>query len=174
MLQASPEFKGIKTPSMHYPHRKCFKPALNSKGLRRLNVRKAIALDRFKPALNSKGLRRSWRRIYRCLSLQASPEFKGIKTWSAHDTVSRRLQASPEFKGIKTVGGCSMACHPMLQASPEFKGIKTPSGFTLPSDLRLQASPEFKGIKTEIRALLRATSGLQASPEFKGIKTPSP
>ena len=34
--------------------------------------------------------------------LQASPEFKGIKTHRAVDKVGFLLQASPEFKGIKT------------------------------------------------------------------------
>jgi len=38
--------------------------------------------------------------------LQASPEFKGIKTKSERFDVEHfSLQASPEFKGIKTVKG---------------------------------------------------------------------
>ena len=58
MLQASPEFKGIKTPFLQKRTAPaCFKPALNSKGLR---LPDTISAD-----------------IY---VLQASPEFKGIKT----------------------------------------------------------------------------------------------
>ena len=83
MLQASPEFKGIKTKTLRLP----------------------VALQsRFKPALNSKGLRPMRCSLYlHDFSLQASPEFKGIKTrlivcFDFHVT----LQASPEFKGIKT------------------------------------------------------------------------
>ena len=59
---------------------------------------------RFKPALNSKGLRRVGVDVSRSLMLQASPEFKGIKTGGCvaiHFFLS--LQASPEFKGIKTL-----------------------------------------------------------------------
>ena len=58
-LQASPEFKGIKTgrPSVDSYTRPGFKPALNSKGLRR-SVDEAVGAGcGFKPALNSKGLR---------------------------------------------------------------------------------------------------------------------
>ena len=35
------------------------------------------------------------------------------------------LQASPDFKGIKTVQACLVALPSALQASPDFKGIKT-------------------------------------------------
>ena len=35
------------------------------------------------------------------------------------------LQASPEFKGIKTIGVFRSTTSFALQASPEFKGIKT-------------------------------------------------
>jgi len=81
-LQASPEFKGIKT----------------------LTVSHASTLTRFKPALNSKGLRPSSLMVFIASSLQASPEFKGIKTSQPGRTpcVECPLQASPEFKGIKT------------------------------------------------------------------------
>ena len=84
-----------------------------------------------------------------------------------------RLQASPEFKGIKTVAsaGSSQACG--LQASPEFKGIKTASSCTRRWRAVLQASPEFKGIKTCFTPGHFALAALQASPEFKGIKTSS-
>ena len=61
-LQASPEFKGIKTdagPHLAEPLGR-FKPALNSKGLRQVNA-------------GGDGL---------FAALQASPEFKGIKTSS--------------------------------------------------------------------------------------------
>ena len=60
----------------------------------------------------------------------------------------RSLQASPEFKGIKTVA-FAFAARRVLQASPEFKGIKTQISNQGRALLTLQASPEFKGIKTE-------------------------
>ena len=57
-LQASPEFKGIKTCSAHCNQnsRVGFKPALNSKGLRLARGPMLRSIG-FKPALNSKGLR---------------------------------------------------------------------------------------------------------------------
>ena len=106
MLQASPEFKGIKTKTLRLP----------------------VALQsRFKPALNSKGLRPMRCSLYlHDFSLQASPEFKGIKTsLKDEQKKTRRLQASPEFKGIKTRLIVCFDFHVTLQASPEFKGIKT-------------------------------------------------
>ena len=82
-LQASPEFKGIKTDRACSYTRGFLrsKPALNSKGLRPPALRQFISQSRSKPALNSKGLRR-WKRERerRRDALQASPEFKGIKT----------------------------------------------------------------------------------------------
>ena len=57
-----------------------------------------------KPALNSKGLR---------LVLGLAQGRQGA------------LQASPEFKGIKTISTGAAALLSALQASPEFKGIKT-------------------------------------------------
>ena len=80
----------------------------------------------FKPALNSKGLRR-----FICFYipsfhlLQASPEFKGIKTQRRRNRRIDPLQASPEFKGIKTGLLRIHQSDSWLQASPEFKGIKT-------------------------------------------------
>ena len=58
-----------------------FKPALISKGLRpRPAVNPAVPLG-FKPALISKGLRLDLHlRIQQIVLLQASPDFKGIKT----------------------------------------------------------------------------------------------
>ena len=61
------------------------------------------------------------------------------------------LQASPEFKGIKTRSIVGLDFHFTLQASPEFKGIKTPDNQKEPLN-PLQASPEFKGIKTKFVA----------------------
>ena len=62
-----------------------FKPALNSKGLRR-NLHNHGTSIRFKPALNSKGLRLQFLASFNKVSLlQASPEFKGIKTAIAPD-----------------------------------------------------------------------------------------
>ena len=81
----------------------------------------------FKPALTSKGLRPDNLPLFVVLDwLQASPEFKGIKTIQYHDSPpSSELQASPEFKGIKTSKVVALASGYPLQASPEFKGIKT-------------------------------------------------
>ena len=60
-----------------------FKPALNSKGLRPVQRSLYAAPDiSFKPALNSKGLRLQIGTDHEQLELQASPEFKGIKTSS--------------------------------------------------------------------------------------------
>ena len=59
------------------------------------------------------------------MALQASPEFKGIKTWHRAAPARSRLQASPEFKGIKTIAHVQGLRRSRLQASPEFKGIKT-------------------------------------------------
>ena len=80
-----------------------FKPALNSKGLRPKDAATIAAENSFKPALNSKGLRHNERLKGVTLALlQASPEFKGIKTMDFPRIRNFRLQASPEFKGIKT------------------------------------------------------------------------
>ena len=57
-----------------------FKPALNSKGLRPWVPLADYDGLRFKPALNSKGLRLGFVEVHGVLGLQASPEFKGIKT----------------------------------------------------------------------------------------------
>jgi len=83
-LQASPEFKGIKTSSVFANAFQGvgFKPALNSKGLRLFELAYFLWRCGFKPALNSKGLRPN--------------KIPG-------DINSPRLQASPEFKGIKTL-----------------------------------------------------------------------
>ena len=82
-----------------------------------------------------------------------------------------RLQASPEFKGIKTHNvGIYRAC--WLQASPEFKGIKT---LALTCELwhRTGSKPALnsKGLRHSDVQRGAAHNGLQASPEFKGIKT---
>ena len=60
-------------------------------------------LIRFKPALISKGLRLHRRVVITDHGLQASPDFKGIKTFASIMSISCVwLQASPDFKGIKT------------------------------------------------------------------------
>ena len=61
-------------------------------------------MNGFKPALISKGLRPASSSVMSPSSrLQASPDFKGIKTVvEAVDHVEQVLQASPDFKGIKT------------------------------------------------------------------------
>ena len=80
-LQASPDFKGIKTGQLA----------------------RATVEQSFKPALISKGLRPKRLYDFDSLSvLQASPDFKGIKTRSSGASSVTRLQASPDFKGIKT------------------------------------------------------------------------
>ncbi len=63
------------------------------------------------------------------------------------------LQASPDFKGIKTIALCLIHVCMRLQASPDFKGIKTEQHDLLLHPTPLQASPDFKGIKTSIRSV---------------------
>src|SRR5574337_1005187 len=84
----------------------------------------------FKPALISKGLR--------LLGRFGSGSTPG-------------LQASPDFKGIKTMPGGVVGQHGRFQASPDFKGIKTSRGTGSMAAAMLQASPDFKGIKTQFR-----------------------
>ena len=125
-FQASPEFKGIKTSGLL---------ALGS----RIN---------FKPALNSKGLRRGSGSSHNVSLYQASPEFKGIKT-SLYQLKHRltTYQASPEFKGIKTLMSPRVPLLCSIKPALNSKGLRHPT--TLIARLQLyQASPEFKGIKT--------------------------
>ncbi len=105
-LQASPDFKGIKTP-LPAPSRCAsggFKPALISKGLRLGALDGFRRPQSFKPALISKGLRPlDGGHVGDGDGLQASPDFKGIKTMRRpRSPGNERLQASPDFKGIKT------------------------------------------------------------------------
>ena len=105
MLQASPEFKGIKTrkpPGKSWS--RGFKPALNSKGLRLSTVGKAKQAKRFKPALNSKGLRPpTLRAPTPAQRFKPALNSKGLRLGTVgHLKTPIRLQASPEFKGIKT------------------------------------------------------------------------
>ena len=74
----------------------------------------------FKPALNSKGLRR---------------RAGGLVAWT------HALQASPEFKGIKTTFLDSFCNRKLLQASPEFKGIKTENHLPVDSTHRASSQP---------------------------------
>ena len=89
-LQASPEFKGIKTA---------------------VPLKLAMVL-RFKPALNSKGLRQMPPYGRQPIPLQASPEFKGIKTCSAHCNQNSRVGFKPALnsKGLRLARG------PMLRS----------------------------------------------------------
>ena len=196
-LQASPDFKGIKTaPVEKLRIARRFKPALISKGLRP----SCPPFHRrwgFKPALISKGLRRIYHnRNFPTIRLQASPDFKGIKTQPHHQPHGAVLQASPDFKGIKTARQAQLPQQVVLQASPDFKGIKTvlqcgnwdylsfkpaliSKGLRLLTMFNefynmLQASPDFKGIKTFLDVGFTIVKRLQASPDFKGIKTNSP
>ena len=127
MLQASPEFKGIKTSAI----------CASDSG------------SRFKPALNSKGLRLSAPASARFFPLQASPEFKGIKTWHRAAPARSRLQASPEFKGIKTIAHVQGLRRSRLQASPEFKGIKTTFPAKLQSHYCFKPAMNSKGLRLE-------------------------
>ena len=167
VLQASPEFKGIKTDhGLVIAHDGRFKPALNSKGLRREHSGEVFGqLHGFKPALNSKGLRRARRHAAARLRLQASPEFKGIKT-AYHP---RQVVAAPGFKpalnskGLRPDRAANVTIDSSLQASPEFKGIKTDGSVTR-SVLTLQASPEFKGIKTLVQPLVQPLVQASSQP----------
>jgi len=81
----------------------------------------------FKPALISKGLRLPRQeRIEELLQLQASPDFKGIKT--------RRVQ--------------SLQCLSCFKPALISKGLRLAAGGHLGADALLLASPNFKGIKT--------------------------
>ena len=106
-FQTSPDFKGIKTPfgAIRGRHYRSFKPALISKGLRRLSLVLHVFRRRF----------------------QTSPDFKGIKTdlWSVYERFAE-FQTSPDFKGIKTPRVALRWCTYSFQTSPDFKGIKTP------------------------------------------------
>ena len=82
---------------------------------------------RFKPALNSKGLRPDLMVSFTTMpSLQASPEFKGIKT--PHRSVEPMrhvpLQASPEFKGIKTLEQLKQAGMHGFKPALNSKGLR--------------------------------------------------
>ena len=106
-------------------------------------------------------------------ALQASPEFKGIKTCSKYLTPSSSLlQASPEFKGIKTPARLVFSILRWLQASPEFKGIKTRFQTTNWSIIvSFKPALNSKGLRQSNQRPLDGHRLLQASPEFKGIKT---
>ena len=80
----------------------------------------------FKPALNSKGLRLCGG-LCCCgeVGLQASPEFKGIKTEGAVGSgKARGFKPALNSKGLRQMASVPAVPTP-LQASPEFKGIKT-------------------------------------------------
>ena len=87
----------------------CFKPALNSKGLRRVRSVLCNGGGRFKPALNSKGLRPNVVETDASTRFKPALNSKGLRPLDGGVTVvGIRLQASPEFKGIKT---CSAHCN---------------------------------------------------------------
>ena len=84
--------------------------------------------------------------------------------------VIQSLQASPEFKGIKTNLNNYLEIVE-LQASPEFKGIKTTTTFMCWKGSKLQASPEFKGIKTTVRQYHRqAKTSFKPALNSKGLR----
>ena len=148
MLQASPEFKGIKTGQTGNAGRTVrFKPALNSKGLRPIFELYPSWLMSFKPALNSKGLRRV--ELY-------------------HQNLDRELQASPEFKGIKT-GLCACYWQERLQASPEFKGIKTSFDYCLVLFLRFKPALNSKGLRRFVAAVC-IVQGFKPALNSKGLR----
>ena len=196
MLQASPDFKGIKTIS----DSPCsfvvwLQASPDFKGIKTENQVNILLHCCFKPALISKGLRRRARRwLRKWRRLQASPDFKGIKTSSparsaparcfkpaliskglrlprSAVTPSPKLQASPDFKGIKTIAHPELGHAAMLQASPDFKGIKT--GNRTHADVRDCFKPALisKGLRPAANCASMAPIWLQASPDFKGIKT---
>jgi len=73
-LQASPDFKGIKTIDRAAPAAASgFKPALISKGLRLVEHAAALAVDGFKPALISKGLRLDFDRVGQSIEASSQP-----------------------------------------------------------------------------------------------------
>ncbi len=80
-----------------------------------------------KPALNSKGLRhRRYRSILGNGGLQASPEFKGIKTLvDGRGDAAMGSKPALNSKGLRLFSQLKGDDHFVLQASPEFKGIKT-------------------------------------------------
>ena len=80
------------------------------------------------------------------------------------------LQASPEFKGIKTRLVREHGRALRLQASPEFKGIKTRVVYVLCNNYSFKPALNSKGLRL-VSATKKNAIELQASPEFKGIKT---
>ena len=64
--------------------------------------------------------------LTRCFVLQASPEFKGIKTVFGVLLVNLcRFKPALNSKGLRRAHAAQFLQTPPLQASPEFKGIKT-------------------------------------------------
>ena len=127
----------------------------------------------FKPALNSKGLRpMRCSAAMRALELQASPEFKGIKTWTLSWARARmRFKPALNSKGLRLCRSSTVVRHLQLQASPEFKGIKTLFVAYAPISVTLQASPEFKGIKTRASSPTRDRTGrFKPALNSKGLR----
>ena len=127
----------------------------------------------FKPALNSKGLRQLYAGYSGCSNtLQASPEFKGIKTAaSGVFAMVKSFKPALNSKGLRPCA-CSLPKHRRwLQASPEFKGIKTVEGSKgFCSTSMLQASPEFKGIKTYFHRNESPQNGFKPALNSKGLR----
>ena len=84
-----------------------------------------------------------------------------------------RLQASPDFKGIKTLIGAVFGAVHGFKPALISKGLRLDALAQLHLHMALQASPDFKGIKTGAAVCFLSNSSLQASPDFKGIKTPT-
>ena len=129
------------------------------------------ALSGFKPALNSKGLRRCRGCSYSLKKLQASPEFKGIKT-ALPSSVRRFWGFKPALnsKGLRPPAWLPLWNSIGLQASPEFKGIKTWPCSNVSRIPRLQASPEFKGIKTSLLPPAGLPLGFKPALNSKGLR----
>ena len=103
MLQASPDFKGIKTQIERTGRRTIrLQASPDFKGIKTWRPWRACWQRCFKPALISKGLRPAGKLIVDAISLQASPDFKGIKTCS-HNSILNSLCFKPALisKGLR-------------------------------------------------------------------------
>ncbi len=86
---------------------------------------------------------------------------------------SAMLQASPDFKGIKTISDSPCSFVVWLQASPDFKGIKTENQVNILLHCCFKPALISKGLRPQ-SVNCRIAALVQASPDFKGIKTARP
>ena len=149
-LQASPEFKGIKTVKLSWLFCNKLQASPEFKGIKTRPAARRAVSPRFKPALNSKGLRRARR----------APK---------PDTAT--LQASPEFKGIKTPCACPQCRVPCFKPALNSKGLRPNRNASTWNIFRFKPALNSKGLRPSKAAAVAIAVMLQASPEFKGIKT---